>query len=489
VAGKHWHDVMTRVPILFFAAYEVDSLPPGRNHRRSRVGHSYGQEKPVALYEGLGAWHHAISTSNPDAQKFFDQGLTLAFSFNRYEALRSFQRASRLDPSAVMPFWGMAFAQGPYINMDGDPSFNNKAACAAVETGSKLKNAPDAEKDYLKVAASWCPEFRPYVYLDAARQLAAKYPDDLDAQTLYADSLLVRTRWRWYDRNDSPAGGVSEAETVLQNVIRRWPQHPGANHLYIHAVESSPTPERGIASAQRMMGIVPWAGHMVHMPAHIWLVLGDWETAAVVNERAVSVDREYFMLTKVSEGTYVPYYLHNLHFIAYARSMQGRKAQALKAADELTLASSEMGAAMPEMADGFSAMRMFVYARFKAWNKILSNPSPRSRDGRHNCVRFHFGEIAISVVFRAAQVVVIGLTPTIRACWQVFLFLCILFHHSNVRFPLAWERRLARVLITPRLHGIHHYIRPDEVNSNWSSGLSCWDLLHATLRTEPPQDT
>ena len=185
------------------------------------------------------------------------------------------------------------------------------------------------------MAASWCPEFKPDAYVEAARKLAQKYPDDLDAQTIYADSLMVRTRWHWYDGKGVPAEGVAEAETILQNVIRRWPQHPGANHLYIHAVESSPTPERAIASAQRLMGIVPWAGHMVHMPGHIWLVLGDWETAAAVNERAVAVDREYFETTQVNGGSYEPYYLHNIHFIVYARSMQGRRGQTLEAAQQL----------------------------------------------------------------------------------------------------------------------------------------------------------
>lgn len=342
-------------------------------------GGADSHERPVVLYKGLGAWHHAISTSSPEAQKYFDQGLALAYSFNRYEALRSFRMASQLDPSGAMAYWGMALAQGPYINMDGDPSFNNQGACAAVKSGSKLNNAPEMEKAYLRVASSWCPEFRPDAYVAAAKQLAAEYPDDLDALTIYADSLLVRTRWRWYDRNGSPAPGVSDAETVLQNVIRRWPQHPGANHLYIHAVESSRTPERGIASAQRLMGIVPSAGHMVHMPGHIWLLFGDWETAAGVNERAAAADRDYFEVTRVSEGTYDPYYWHNLHFIAYARSMQGRKAQALRAADDLARATDEMGAAMPEMADAFSTVRTFVYARFNAWTSILGMPRPSEK--------------------------------------------------------------------------------------------------------------
>jgi tetratricopeptide (TPR) repeat protein len=334
------------------------------------------KEKAVVLYQGLGPWHHPIATQKTEAQRFFDQGLTLAYSFNRYEALRSFRKVSEIDPTAAMAYWGMALAQGPYINMDGDPSFNLKEACKAVEAGSKIANAPEQEQAYLKAVSSWCPEFDPDSYVDAARKLAASYPDDLDAQTLFADSLMIRTRWHWYSKNGTPAPGVAEAESILQQVIRRWPQHPGANHLYIHAVESSPTPERAIASAQRLMGIVPWAGHMVHMPGHIWLVLGDWETAATVNERAANVDREYFEKTQVGEGSYEPYYLHNLHFIMYARSMQGHRVQALQAADTLSSSSKEMAAAMPEMADAFSALPILIYARCRAWDSILNMPAP-----------------------------------------------------------------------------------------------------------------
>lgn len=268
-------------------------------------------------------------------------------------------------------------AQGPYINMDGDPSFDPKGACAAVEAGSRVQDAAsEIERNYLMVAASWCPEFKPDAYVDAARKLAEKYPDDLDAQTIRADSLMVRMRWHWYDAKGAPAEGVEEAEITLQNVIRRWPQHPGANHLFIHAVESSPTPERGIASAERLMGIVPWAGHMVHMPGHIWLVLDDWETAATVNERAVAVDRDYFKKTQVNGGSYEPCYLHNIQFIVYARSMQGRRDQTLAAAHELAEAGREMVAAMPDMADPYLSVPTFAMVRFGEWKQILEMPKP-----------------------------------------------------------------------------------------------------------------
>jgi tetratricopeptide (TPR) repeat protein len=336
-------------------------------------------EKPVVLYKGLGAWRHPIATSNPEAQKFFDQGLALLYSFNRYESVRSFRKASELDPAALMPVWGMAMAQGPYINMDGDPSFDLKGSCAAVDAGRKLSSAPARERAYLEAVAAWCPEYNFAAYTAAARKLAAAYPDDLDAQTLYAESLMIPQRWRWYAADGSPAPGTAEAERTLEAVLRRWPEHPGANHYYIHAVESSLTPERAIPSAQRLMGVVPWAGHMVHMPAHIWLRTGDYELAASLNERAAAVDREYMSASNVTMGTYTPYYVHNLHFVAYARWMQGRRAEAIQAADALAAAMSPMADVMPEMTDAFLTQAVFARVRTLAWDDVLKMPQPNAK--------------------------------------------------------------------------------------------------------------
>ena len=336
-------------------------------------------EKPVALYKGLGPWTHPIATGSRQAQQFFDQGLNLLYGFNRYESLRSFRKAAELDPKSVMAQWGIAMAQGPYINMDGDPSVDLKGSCAAVAAGRKLTNAPERERAYLNAAATWCPEYKPQSYIDAMRALAARYPDDLDAVTLYAESLMIPVRWHWYTAAGVPAAGVVEAEHALESVLRRWPQHPGANHYYIHAVESSPTPERGVPSAQRLMGIVPGAGHIVHMPGHIWLVLGEWQTAVDVNERAVAVDREYFATTNVTAGSYTPYYYHNLDFIRYARSMQGRKADALRAADALSAAAAPMIQMMPEMGDTIFPVVLFTYVRFGEWDHVLKTPQPGAK--------------------------------------------------------------------------------------------------------------
>ena len=359
---------MRKIPLLLFPLLHVlaqhQMAPP---------------EKPVTLLSGLGAWRHPIATKDPEAQKYFDQGLALLYGFNRYESLRSFRKASELDPGAAMAFWGMAMAQGPYINMDGDPSFDQKASCAAVDAGLKLTTAPARERAYLEAAATRCPEDHPQAYIDAMRALAARYPDDLDAATLFAESLMVPVRWHWYAADGAPAAGVAEAEHTLEAVLRRWPEHPGANHYYIHAVESSPTPERGIPSAQRLMGVVPAAGHMVHMPGHIWLAVGDYEMAATVNERAAEVDRQYFAETNVTAGSYGMYYTHNLHFIAYARSMQGRGADAIRAANDLANFLGPMALTMPEMIDSFAAVTVFERVRFGSWEAILHLRPPGER--------------------------------------------------------------------------------------------------------------
>jgi tetratricopeptide (TPR) repeat protein len=334
-------------------------------------------EKPVALLAGLGIWSHPIATSNPEAQKFFDQGLALLYGFNRYEALRSFRKAADLDPKAAMPYWGMAMALGPYINMDMDPGVNVGEACKAVEAGLKIEGANEAERGWLQAVATRCPEYDPARYVAAMRELARRYPDDPDLQTFYADSLMVPSRWRWYGPDGKPGEGIEEAERVLEAVLRRFPEHPGANHFYIHAVESSPTPERAVPSAQRLMGIVPSAGHLVHMPGHIWLVLGDYENAVAVNERAAQVDREYFAKTGV-ESPYYFYYLHNLQFIAFARAMQGRVSEANKAIAELMDASKPMAASMPEMADVFGAFAAMVRLRVNRWDDLIATPAPKS---------------------------------------------------------------------------------------------------------------
>jgi tetratricopeptide (TPR) repeat protein len=337
-------------------------------------------EKPVALYPGMGAWGHSIATHNPQAQKFFDQGLSLLYGFNRPEAQRSFQKAAELDPAAPMAQWGLAMAWGPYINMDGDATYDIGKSCAAVDKGLSIKGIRSVERDWLEAAKTRCPDYSdPARYVRAMRDFAARYPDDLDALTLYAEAIMVPTRWHWHSNSGEPADSQREAEQTLEAVIRRSPQHPGANHLYIHAVESSPTPERAIASSQRLMGIVPGGGHMVHMPGHIWLVLGDYDTAVTVNERAAALDRGFFAQTGVMSSYYM-YYLHNLDFIRYARGMQGRVADGRKAEQAMIAAAAPLLHMMPEAAGMVYASVTMSQLRLNRWDDVLAAPRPTATD-------------------------------------------------------------------------------------------------------------
>jgi len=279
-----------------------------------------------------------------------------------------------------MAYWGISMTLGPYVNMDMEPENHMKESCEALQQGLKLDPLSASDRAWLEAASSRCPDYSdPSKYVAAMRALAARYPDDPDAQTLYAEALMLPIRWKWYGSDGKPAAGEFEAEALLEGVMRRFPNHPGANHLYIHAVESSPNPERAVASAQRLMGIVPAAGHMIHMPAHIWLVMGDYQTAVDVNERAAEADREYFAKTGVI-GAYYPYYLHNLQFILYARAMQGRAAdtrQAIAAFDE---AVQPVAQAMPDMADVFGLYATMTRWRIGEWDALLAAPRPKSEN-------------------------------------------------------------------------------------------------------------
>jgi tetratricopeptide (TPR) repeat protein len=272
--------------------------------------------------------------------------------------------------------------------MDMDPDYQIHESCAAAAKGLALPNLAKADRAWLEAAETRCPDFADAsAYIRAMRDLAAERPDDPDAQTLYAEALLIRARWRWYEHGQ-PAEGVPEAENILEAVLRRFPYHPGANHLYIHAVESSPTPELAIASAQRLMGIVPAAGHLVHMPGHVWLAIGDFDNAVEVNERAAQVDREYFAKAG-TESAYYMYYLHNLSFIVYARAMQGRVAETNTAVQQMNQALAPLRRSMPEMAEGVGFFITTAELRNQQWDVILSAARPMS-NGHAELAFWHF---------------------------------------------------------------------------------------------------
>lgn len=347
------------------------------------AGSWFAQSKPATLIPGLGQHQHTISTKNPEVQRFFDQGLTLVFAFNHEEAARSFRRASELDPRSAMAFWGLALAWGPCINLDVDPPHEQAAYEAIQKALSLAPAATEKERAYIQALAkrySSDPKADlrklDVEYANAMRELSQHYPDDLDAATLYAESLMDLHPWKLWSLDGQPAEGTKEIIAVLESVLRREPGHIGANHYYIHTVEASPHPEWSLASAQRLETLAPSAGHLVHMPAHIYMRLGDYSGAARSNAVAADVDRVYLRESGTTGSAYdMMYYCHNLHFLAAANSMAGDFTDAKRAADELAAHAGPMVHDMP-MAEVYIPTPIFVLVRFHRWEEVLKVPQP-----------------------------------------------------------------------------------------------------------------
>jgi tetratricopeptide (TPR) repeat protein len=341
------------------------------------------QSKPAALIPGMGQHHHSISTKSPEAQRFFDQGLTLVFAFNHEEAARSFRRAAELDPQSAMPYWGVALALGPCINLDVDPP-HEKAAYEAVQKAISLSpGVTESERAYIQtVGKRYSAD--PGVnlrkldvdYAHAMHELSRRYPDDLDAATLYAESLIDLHPWKLWSLDGHPTEGTEEIVGVLESVLRRDPNHVGANHYYIHAVEASPHPEWALASARRLETLVPAAGHLVHMPAHTYMRIGDYPASARSNAMAAEIDRVYLRDSGTTGSMYdMMYYAHNLHFLAAANGMAGNFVDAKRAADELAAHVGVMVADMP-MSEVYVPTPIFVLLRFHRWDEVLKLPPP-----------------------------------------------------------------------------------------------------------------
>jgi hypothetical protein len=347
--------------------------------------HATENKDEASLVAGMGTMRHPVSTRNAEAQRFFDQGLRFVYAFNHEEAVRSFRRASELDPSLAMAHWGVAYALGPNINLDVDPE-REKAAFDEVQKARALAaKASPKERDYIDALAkrytddpSASPETLRRLAEDFSRAMGAlskKYPQDLDAATLYAESMMNLRPWRLWNKDGTPAEGTTEIVATLESVLRRNPNHVGAIHYYIHAVEASRDPGRALAYAPRLGRLMPAAGHIVHMPAHIYQRTGDYEASARSNEAAAAADRAYIKASGV-RGVYpLMYYSHNLHFLAVSYSFEGRYADALRSARQLEANVAPHLKAMP-MLEGFNTTSLLVLTRFRRWDDILKTTEP-----------------------------------------------------------------------------------------------------------------
>ena len=343
------------------------------------------EKLPGPLFDGLGVLHHPVTTSSKQAQRYFDQGMRLLFGFNHKEAIRSFRSAAHLDPQCAMAHWGTAYASGPHVNkpMDAGDTANAWAALQlAVATKPKVSVKEQAYITALE--KRYEPEHKDdrlaldKAFAAAMRELAKHYPDDLDAQTLFAESLMNTMPWDYWTRDRTPKPETEEILTALRFVIARDPGHPGANHFYIHAVEAGPTPEAGLPSADRLLNYAPNAGHLVHMPAHIYVRVGQYADAEVANERAVKADRSYIRHCR-AQGFYPgAYYPHNLHFLWWAQLFQGRSAGALGTAQRAADYARENYCGPTKAVEGPRQRHLpwLTLARFGKWDEILAIARP-----------------------------------------------------------------------------------------------------------------
>lgn len=337
----------------------------------------------VPLHSDLGSWHHEITTSSPKAQQYFDQGLRFVFAFNHDEAIRAFNAAIALDSICAMCYWGVALALAPNINMPMDTSQGRQAFLMVQHSQARQQHATDRERAYIAALATRYAKDPPVdrasldsAYANAMRELSRKYPDDLDAATLFAESMLDLRPWNQWKADGTPQPGTEEVVTVLESVLRRSPDHPGACHYYIHTIEGSSRPDRGLVCADKLPNLMPGAGHIVHMPAHIYMRTGRYDDAIKANAQAASVDSIYIAKYRPAGVYPMMYYPHNIHFLWAAAVMDGRSAESLKAArDAASKASEDMVRSMPPL-EFLPAGPILSLVRFGNWDAVLKEPPP-----------------------------------------------------------------------------------------------------------------
>jgi tetratricopeptide (TPR) repeat protein len=374
-------------------------------------------EKAATLIEGLGDHHHMIATAQADAQRFFDQGLILTFAFNHDEAIRAFRRAAELDPNSPMPLWGIAYALGPNYNLPAGPE-QLKQAHEMVQKALKLaEKAPARERAYVEALAARYSDDpiadqskQSAAFAERMKALTESYPDDLDAATLYAESLMNLNPWRLWSKDGVAWDKTPEIIAVLERVLARDPSHPGANHLYIHAVEASPHPEWGLSAAKRLETIAPGAGHLVHMPSHIYMLVGDYKAAADSNVIAAATDKDYIDHEHVKGAYPMLYFHHNLHFIAAARGMEGRYGDARAAASQLTKSLHSHGDDIPGLrnfiTEYFGMYPLLTAVRFHDWKAVMAAAEPAEDLPISRGLRHYARGLALAAqddVARAAQ--------------------------------------------------------------------------------------
>lgn len=345
-------------------------------------GSAAAADAPVPLYGGLGGLSREVTTSSPEAQRYFDQGLAFLYAFNHDEAIRSFRRAGELDPGCAMAFWGIAYANGPHINNPVVPEERASAAWEALgKATAAASGARPVEKALVDALAARYADPQPedrapldQAFADKMRAVWIEFPEDPDVGALFAESLADLRPWDLWLPDGSPQPGTDELLATLDAVLALDPRHPLANHLLIHSVEASPHPERADGAADTLRDLQPGLGHLVHMPSHVDVRRGRWQEAVVANTKAIEADRRYAAQAP-EQGFYRLYMAHNYHMLTYGAMMTGQSELALETIRAMVADIPLEFFRENPFADGFMAMPLEVLMRFGRWDEILAEPA------------------------------------------------------------------------------------------------------------------
>jgi tetratricopeptide (TPR) repeat protein len=360
----------------------VEPLAMGETNPKNDVQSTVVPGQIAPRLQNLGNHKFPVTTGSARAQLFINQGLMLTYGFNHAEASRSFREAARLDPKCAMAYWGMALVLGPNINLAMAPEKEPQAYEMMQKAIALKKNASEREQAYIDALAKrYSGEDKPNrsaldrAYTEAMRELHNRYPDDLDAATLYAEAVMDLRPWNYWMRDMQPYPETVEVIRVLESVLARNPNHPGAVHLYIHTVEYA-RPELAEAGAERLWKLAPGAGHLVHMPSHIFRRVGRYADASKSNEDAIAADEDYITQCR-AQGVYpLAYYPHNIHFLWDSATMEGRSLVAIEAARKASSSIPADAWRQVPLLHQFLVTPLFAYTRFGEWELILSEPRP-----------------------------------------------------------------------------------------------------------------
>ncbi len=397
--------VLAVLALIFVPCARAQTQAPTHVHYEKPEGYGKpnAEGRVAPRLQNLGDYKFPVTTESPEAQLFFNQGFNLAYGFNHAEAARAFEEAARLDPHLAMAHWGRALVLGPNINAPMDPA-NEPVAYRIIQEALALKeHASPREQAYIEALAKrYSDQEKPdrpaldRAYADAMREVSRRYPEDLDAATLFAEALMDLRPWNYWTRDGKPYPETAELVGVLESVIARDAHHPGALHLYIHAVESTKDPERAEAAADRLGSLMPGAGHMVHMPSHIYLRLGRYADASAANEKAIEADEDYITQCR-AQGIYpLTYYPHNIHFLWASATMEGRSRKALAMARKTAQQISPEALKEVPLLEGFLVIPYYAMVRFGLWDDILREPDPAAAGPLVAGVRHHARGMALS---------------------------------------------------------------------------------------------